>query len=73
VIVRDHDASGREAIGQLIPFMPDIRRCHTVFAQLERQWTWIALTGKINCNAIAATLFDFILKPATPLACCVRT
>ena len=60
--MRDNDASGREAVGQLISFMPDIRRCHTVFAQLERQWTWIALTGKINCNAIAATLFDFIFK-----------
>ena len=40
--------------------MPEIKRCRTVFSQLERQWTWIALTGKINCNAIAATLFDFI-------------
>lgn len=62
MIVRDPHASTKEAVEQLIPFMPDIRRCHTVFSQLERQWTWIALTGKINCNAIAATLFDFIFK-----------
>ena len=55
-------ASEAEAVEQLKQFMPDIRRCHTVFSQLERQWTWIALTGKINCNAIAATLFDFIFK-----------
>ena len=60
--MRDPHASTKEAVEQLIPFMPDIRRCHTVFSQLERQWTWIALTGKINCNAIAATLFDFIFK-----------
>ncbi|CAI3234376.1 cache domain-containing protein [uncultured Desulfovibrio sp.] len=46
----------------LLPLMPEIRRCQDVFAQLERKWTWIALTGKINCNAIAATLFDFIFK-----------
>ena len=55
-------ASEIAAVEQLREFMPDIRRCHTVFAQLERQWTWIALTGKINSNAIAATLFDFIFK-----------
>ena len=62
VIVRQSHASGTDAVEQLVQFMPDIRRCHTVFSQLERQWTWIALTGKINCNAIAATLFDFIFK-----------
>lgn len=60
--MRQSHASGTDAVEQLIQFMPDIRRCHTVFSQLERQWTWIALTGKINCNAIAATLFDFIFK-----------
>lgn len=48
VIVRQSHASETEAVEQLIQYMPDIRRCHTVFSQLERQWTWIALTGKIN-------------------------
>ncbi len=58
----DLDAYTKSAVEKLVPFMPEIGRCRTVFAQLERQWTWIALTGKINCNAIASTLFDFIFK-----------
>ena len=58
----DLDAYRKSAVEKLSPFMPEIKRCRTVFSQLERQWTWIALTGKINCNAIAATLFDFIFK-----------
>lgn len=58
----DLDVYTKAAVEKLSPFMPEIRRCRTVFSQLERQWTWIALTGKINCNAIAATLFDFIFK-----------
>ncbi|SDF19147.1 hypothetical protein SAMN05192586_102167 [Desulfovibrio legallii] len=52
----------QQALENLLPFMPEIQRCQSVFAQLERKWTWIALTGKINCNSIAATLFDFIFK-----------
>lgn len=58
----DLDAHTKSAVEKLVPFMPEIGRCRTGFAQLERQWTWIALTGKINCNAIASTLFDFIFK-----------
>ncbi len=58
----DLDAHTKAAVEKLAPFMPEIGRCRAVFSQLERQWTWIALTGKINCNAIASTLFDFIFK-----------
>jgi len=42
--------------------MPDTSNCLNLLTRLDRQWTMATMTGKINCNRIAQTLIDFIVK-----------
>ncbi|WP_432735677.1 cache domain-containing protein [Maridesulfovibrio sp. FT414] len=46
----------------LLQSMPDTSGCVNRLSRLDRQWTMATMTGKINCNRIAQTLIDFIIK-----------